>query len=96
MNQDFPDYFPRAAAEALLVLGALAILGLDISIFRRRAAGDRLRFALGVGIVAVLAAAVFAAGGAARPGFGGVLIFDPLAVATRIGILVPALLTLPA
>ena len=94
MNEDFPALFFALRPEASLVLGALAVLGLDISVFRRRTPGERLRLALGVGILAVLAAAVFAAGGARGPVFGGVLIFDPLAVAARMGVLVLTLLTL--
>ena len=94
MNQDYPALFFALRPEASLVLGALAVLGLDLSVFRRRSPGDRLRFALGVGILAVLAAAGFAWGGARGPVFGGVLIFDPLAVATRMGVLVLTLLTL--
>jgi len=94
MSPDFAGLFGALRPEASLVLGALAVLGLDLSVFRRRAPEARLRLALGVGILAVLAAAAWAAAGARGPVFGGVLIFDPLAVAARLGVLGLTLLTL--
>jgi len=67
MSPDFAGLFGALRPEASLVLGALAVLGLDLSVFRRRAPEARLRLALGVGILAVLAAAAWAAAGARGP-----------------------------
>ncbi len=80
------DYLGLASAlrpEACLVLGALAVLGLDLSVWRRRGAGERLGCALAVGGLAVILAGVQAWMGPRGPVFDGVLILDPLARATR-------------
>jgi len=94
MNPDYSGLFAALLPETALVLGALVVLGLDLSAFRRRNPGERLQLALGVATLAVLAAGVSVWFGPAGPVFGGVLILDPLAVATRLGVLVLTLLTL--
>jgi NADH-quinone oxidoreductase subunit N len=97
VSPDYAGLFNALRPEVALVLGALVALALDLSVFRRHSDGERLRLALWVGALAVLAAGVPAWLGAyhpAGPVFGGVLILDPLACATRLGVLVLTLLTL--
>jgi NADH-quinone oxidoreductase subunit N len=95
MSPDYAGLFRALGPEAALVVGALAVLGLDLTLFRRHSLGERLRLALWVGSLAVLAAGVHVwRGGAPGPVFGAVLMLDPLAVATRFGVLVLTLLTL--
>jgi NADH-quinone oxidoreductase subunit N len=96
LNPDYAGLFLALRPEAALVAGALLALALDLSLFRRSRAGVRLGAALWVGALAVLAAGFCAALGARGPAFGGVLMFDTLAVAARIGVLVLTLLTLGA
>ena len=95
MSFDYAGLFYAFGPEAALVLGALAVLGLDLTLFRRRTPGERLRLALWVASLAVLAAGVHVwRSGTPGPVYGGVLILDHLAVATRLGVLVLTLLTL--
>jgi len=94
MNPDYSGLFAALGPETALVLGALAVLGLDLSVFRSRTRADRLRLALSVAALAVLAAGASVWLGPRGPIYGGVLILDPLAVATRLGVLVLTLLTL--
>jgi NADH-quinone oxidoreductase subunit N len=96
LNPDYTGLFLVLRPEAALVSGALVALGLDLSVFRRRRADARLCAALWVGALAVLAAGICATLGPHGQAFGGVLIFDTLAVATRIGVLALTLLTLGA
>ena len=53
MNPDYQDLFLALRPETLLLAGALLALGLDLTVFRRRSAGERLRLALCVAAVAV-------------------------------------------
>ena len=95
MSPDYAGLFRALGPEAALVVGALAVLGLDLTLFRRHNPGERLRLALWVASLAVLAAGVHVwRGGAPGPVFGAVLMLDPLAVAARFGVLVLTLLTL--
>ena len=94
MNTSYRDLFFALQPETSLVVGALVALLLDLTVFRRRSPGERLRLALCVAAVAVLAAGVEEVLGARGAVFGGVLILDPFAVATRLAVLVLALLTL--
>jgi NADH-quinone oxidoreductase subunit N len=96
VNPDYAGLFLALRPEAALVVGALVALGLDLSILRGRPAGERLSAALWVGAVAVIAAGTLAVPGVRGPVFGGVLMFDNLAVATGVGVLVLTLLTLCA
>ena len=94
MSPDYAGLFYALRPETSLVLGALIVLGLDLSVFRRHTAVERLNLALYVGALAVLAAGAsvwFCPHGSV---FGGVLILDKLAVATRLGVLALTLLTL--
>jgi NADH-quinone oxidoreductase subunit N len=93
-----PDYTGLARAllpEIFLIGGALAVLGLDLAFFRRCDPGLRLRLALGVAAVAVAVAFDQAICTHMRGAvFGGVFVFDSLAVATRGGVLGLVLLVL--
>lgn len=93
MTPDYPGLFSALRPESFLVVGALTALGLDLSAFRGRTAGQRLRCALGVGSLAVILAGLQAWTGGRGPVFGGVLILDTFAVATRLGVLGLTLLT---
>ncbi|MDE3083608.1 MAG: NADH-quinone oxidoreductase subunit N [Verrucomicrobiota bacterium] len=87
MNSDYVGLFFALRPEMALVLGAVAVLGLDLSVFRRRSHEARLNFALVPGALAVLGAMAAVWFGAHGPVFGDVLIFDQLAIATRLGVL---------
>lgn len=94
MRPDYAGLLYALRPEASLVLGALAVLGLDLTAFRGRSLFERQRLALFVGALAVVSAGAYAWLGARGPVFGGVLILDHLAVAARVGVLVLTLLTL--
>lgn len=94
MNPDYAGLFQALRPETSLVVGALAVLGFDLSIFRRHTAAERLNLALWIGALAVLAAGAHVWFGPDGPIFGGVLLLDPLAGATRLGVLALTLLTL--
>ena len=81
--------------ELSLVLGALLVLGFDLAVGRRDPLDDRLRNSSAIGAIAVAAAAVHCVR-VGTPGavFGGVLVFDSLALAARLGVLALALFTL--
>src|SRR5687768_11408176 len=81
--------------EAALVIGALLVLGVDLTVGRRQCLGRRTRVAAGLGVLSLVAAAYFALGaGGDGETLGGVFILDPLALATRLGVLTLAGLTL--
>ena len=94
MNLEYAGLFHALRPEISLVVGALLILGLDLSVFRRRSPVERLQRARGLGLLAVAAAGwhVIQAGPLGAV-WGGGLMFDALAVATRLGVLTLALLT---
>ena len=94
MSPGYAALFQALRPEAALVVGALAVLGLDMTLYRRRGPGERLRLALLVAAVAAAAALALAWQGPHGPVFGGVLILDRLAVATRLGVLVLTIITL--
>ena len=92
-----PDYvglFRALRPEISLVFGALAVLGLDLSLFRRHTLEERLRLALWIGGLAVAAAMAYVWYGVRGPLLDGVLIIDKLATAARLGVLALTLLTL--
>ncbi len=81
--------------EAALVLGALAVLGLDLAWLRHRPDGVRLRAASAVAAFAVVIAFLFVwRVGSSGPAAAGGLVADPLATAARSGVLGLALLAL--
>jgi NADH-quinone oxidoreductase subunit N len=93
-----PDYAALAhalGAEASLILGALLVLGFDLVVAKRRSLEERLRNSAVIGAVAIVAAVYSALQtGAPGPAFGGVFMLDSLALASRLGVLVLAELTL--
>ena len=94
MSPDYAGLFYALRPETSLVVGALIVLGLDLSIFRRHTLAQRLNLALYVGALAVLAAGVAVWCCPTGSVFGGVLILDKFAVAVRLGVLALTLLTL--
>jgi NADH-quinone oxidoreductase subunit N len=94
MSMDYAALFNALRPEAALVLGALAVLGLDIAVGRHRNEDQRQRYGLWLAAIAAAAALLPAWYGPRGPVFGGVLILDNLAVATRLGVLVLTILTL--
>jgi len=95
MNPDYAGLAAGLLPEAALVAGALAVLGVDLAWLRRSAPARRLRTAASIGACAVLVAIGCSLRiGAVGEVFGGVLALDPLAVATRVGVLVLTLLVL--
>lgn len=93
MSLDFSSLAQALMPEISLVLGVLIVLGIDLTIGRRSAPDARLRTSAAIGAVAVLAA-MYHAIETHGVVFGGVFSFDQLAVATRLGVLLLALLTL--
>ncbi len=93
MTPDYAGLFSALRPEISLVLGALLVLGLDLTLYRRHSPGGRLQLALWVGSLALLTAGFQV--WRAEPGtvFGGVLIIDQLAMASRLGVLGLTLLT---
>ena len=95
MITNYLELFHVLLPEAALVMGALLVLGVDLTSGRRQSLDRRTRVAAGLGVLALAAAAYFAMGaGAGGEIFGGVFILDPLALATRLGVFVLAALTL--
>ena len=94
MSPDYGTLFLALRPELVLVFGALVVLGLDLSVLKRLDGARRLQVALAVGALAVGIAGIVATRGPRGPVFGGALIFDPLAVATRVGVLGLALIAL--
>ncbi len=81
--------------EIALVIGALVVLGYDLTLGRKLPDKDRLGAALGLGGIATIAALVDAVlVGRMGPVYGATLMLDSLAVATRVGVLALTLLTL--
>lgn len=93
MSPDYLQLFRALRPETSLVLGALIALALDLSLFRRHTLEERLRLALLVGSLAVLAAMAHVWFGVSGTVFGGVLILDRFATVARLGILGLTLLT---
>ena len=94
MSLDYRTLFEALRPEGALIIGALAVLGFDLSILRRLSESLRYRASLAVGAAAVVVAGCLACCGPYGPVFGGVLILDRLAVATRIGVLSLTLIAL--
>lgn len=94
MKLDYAGLFHALHPEVHLVIGALLVLGFDMAWARHRPA-NRHHVALAIGLLSlVLAAWKAIATGGAGPVFGGVLMFDTLATATRVGVISLAALAL--
>ena len=63
MSHDYATLFQSLRPELVLVLGALAVLGLDLSVLRRLTVARRLQVAIAVGALAVGIAGIAASGG---------------------------------
>lgn len=91
------DYTGLARAllpETALVLGALVVLGFDLVAGRRFTPEARVRANAVLAILALLSALSGSlAAGLSGPVFGGVLMLDQLALASRLGVVALALLT---
>ncbi|PTX90690.1 NADH-quinone oxidoreductase subunit N [Opitutus sp. ER46] len=95
MNPDFSILARALLPEACLVLGALLALAVDLTWGRRATMSDRLRTATVIGAFAIVGALYhIIALGPIGPVFGGVLVLDRLAVATRVAVLLLTQLTL--
>ena len=94
MTLSYAELLSALLPEAALVLGALLVLTFDLTFGRRRSPGSRLTLATVTGSIAVITAMYAATTDLADSVFGGALILDPLAVATRLGVLMLAWLTL--
>jgi NADH-quinone oxidoreductase subunit N len=95
MNVDYRELFHALQPELCLVLGALVVLAIDLALGRGRPAQTRAETAAVLGLAAIVAA--FTAAATAQwdgRTFGGALFLDSLAMATRLGVLVLAGLTL--
>ncbi len=94
MNPDYAGLFRALLPEAHLVLGAVLVLFFDM-IWGRHRPANRHHVALTLGLVALgLAGWQAVATGGAGAVFGGVLMIDPLTVATRVGVVTLAALAL--
>lgn len=96
MNLDYLPLFRALLPEACLILGALVALGFDLTLGRGQPLANRTGAATALGLAAIVAAmsgVVFVPQESSAV-FGNVLVLDRLAVATRLGVLVLASLTL--
>ncbi|HVU32177.1 MAG TPA: NADH-quinone oxidoreductase subunit N [Opitutaceae bacterium] len=95
MTPNFAGLFHALLPEAALVLGALVALAIDLAFGRGRTDAERMQLSAVIGTFALFLAVYHTlAAGVSGPVFGGVLTIDPLAMATRLGVLVLAELTL--
>jgi NADH-quinone oxidoreductase subunit N len=95
MMNDYGELLSALRPEFALVVGALLVLGYDLARGKRTSLDERLRVSASLGAVAVIFAAFGAAwAGTGGPAFGQVMMLDPLALLTRLGVLLLALFTL--
>lgn len=95
MTPNYAELFRALLPEATLTLGALVVLADDLIGGRRRSDQHRLRTAVCLGLVAVVAAGVVTLQlGVSGPAFGSIMNLDSLGLVTRFGVLVLTALTL--
>ena len=95
MNFDFTTLGVALLPEIALVLGALLVLGYDLTVGKRHTADERMRTSVSLGALALLFAAYHTVRmGTIGPVFGHVLIVDNLSILTRLGVLMLSLFTL--
>lgn len=95
MTINYWELLHAVMPEVSLVLGALVVLGFDLVTGRRNTALQRIRSSVAIGLIAVTAAAYHTVdAGAGGSVFGGVLVLDSLSLATRLGVLLLAAITL--
>jgi NADH-quinone oxidoreductase subunit N len=92
---NYAELFHALSPEAVLLAGALLVLGVDLTLGRKKIAAARWNAAARTGLLSVALAACFAYA-LGRPGaaFGGGFALDALAQATRYGVLALAGLAL--
>jgi NADH-quinone oxidoreductase subunit N len=85
---NYAEIFGALRPEAALVVGALVVLGVDLSLGRGRAEAARLRTSalLGLAAIAIAICSSFSAGHSGAV-VDGVLVLDSLGLATRVGVL---------
>ncbi|MSU72895.1 MAG: NADH-quinone oxidoreductase subunit N [Opitutus sp.] len=95
MTPNYLEILRALLPEAALVIGALIVLGFDLIAGSRQSDCRRRQIAATIGLLAITAA-VYGALSAGRNGsvVSGVLVLDSLGLATRVGVLVLAALTL--
>jgi NADH-quinone oxidoreductase subunit N len=92
MKMDYAGLFQALQPEAHLVIGALLVLAFDMVWARHRPA-NRHHVALAIGLLSLaLAGWKAVTTGGTGPVFGGVLMLDTLATATRVGVVTLAAL----
>ena len=95
MTSNYKELLHALLPEASLVIGAVLVLGVDLVTGKKNTGTARLRAGVYIALFAVVAAMYHTCdagtGGAA---FGGVLMLDSLARATRLGVLVLTAFTL--
>lgn len=95
MMHDYLGLGRALLPELSLVLGALLVIAYDLAFGRSASGEERLRASAAIGSIALVVAAWHTMRlGFAGPVFGQVLMFDALALMTRLGVLLLALLTL--
>ena len=95
MTLNYHELFRALLPELALVVGALAVLTVDLVAGRGRPACTRLRNSVALGLLALAAAAYGTlAAGKGGPTFEGVFVLDALAFAVRLGVLALGVLTL--
>jgi NADH-quinone oxidoreductase subunit N len=95
VNLSYTELFRALLPEAALTLGALAVLGVDLTYGRGKDLDTRYRASAFIGLL-TLFAAFYGTLATGRPGedFGGVLALDTLTMAARLGALLLSALTL--
>ncbi|MBL9190378.1 MAG: NADH-quinone oxidoreductase subunit N [Opitutaceae bacterium] len=95
MKLSYAELFAALSPEAALIVGALLVLALDLTIGRRKIAEARWHASVRIALLAIGLAGCFTfAAGRNGSAFEGTLMLDPLARATRFGVLVLAALSL--
>ncbi len=95
MTPNYAEIFRAFLPEAALTVGALLVISYDLVLGRKRGDEYRVRAAVLLGLIGVVAAG-FASfeSGVDGPAFGGVVVLDSLGFVTRFGVLVLAALSL--
>ncbi|MBL9200635.1 MAG: NADH-quinone oxidoreductase subunit N [Opitutaceae bacterium] len=92
---NYGELFRALSPEAVLVAGALLVLGVDLALGRKKIAEARWNAAARTGILSIGLAACFTyAVGASGTAFDGALVLDSLTRATRFAVLILAGLSL--
>jgi NADH-quinone oxidoreductase subunit N len=95
VNANYLELLHALLPEASLVLGALIVLGFDLVVARRDTVSDRINASTWIGLLSIAAACYYTVdAGTAGGVFGDVLALDSLSLATRLGVLGLAALTL--